>query len=447
MADRQRFAELLSRVVHGPPVDRDVEQAFGAYCDDLMGRAAPGLLLFFLVVVVVWWPSDWFIYGHDPESRHRMALARGIIVAQHLFWLTFGRKALVRRPALWGSFVAISETFMLALLAGLMPGGLDGPWPHYMYIWPLVAVALVRPLGDRARRVLLLAVGALAGFFLGSGTTLDHPHAASTISYMLFCTFFCTLVGHGVWLLLRENFVKQRVIDGFNQRLEQRVAEQTRDLQVLSQRLERLREEERAWMAREMHDALGQELTAARYAIDVVRGRLTAGERRLGLALGDIQQRVSMAHESVRQILQRLRPRVLDELGLPAALEWLARDTIEPAGLRSSVRCEPADARLSAELETAFYRVAQEAVTNAVRHAEASAVALTLTVDGGGCRLMVSDDGVGLAAARARDGAPDGVGCIGIRERVAALGGRARWETPTGGGTRLVVHIPLEVSC
>lgn len=447
MNDRQAIVAQLRRIVHGPPIAEAVERDFDAFCTDLMSRAAPGLLLFFLLVIVAWWPTDLLIYRGLTEGQRTIAVARGVIVGQHLFWLTLGRRALVRRPALWGSFIAISETWMIGALAGQMTGGLDSPWPHYMYIWPLLTVPLARPLWDRSVRVALLAGGGLACFFVSSGTALDHPHALSTISYLVFSAFFCTIVGHGGWLLLRENFVKQRVIDAFNQRLEQRVAEQTRDLQVLSQRLETLREQERQWMAREMHDALGQELTAARYALDVVRTRLTGTDRRLDGALADVQQRVAMAHGSVRRILQRLRPRVLDELGLADALAWLARDAIEPAGLRATVRCAPPGGRLDPAYETALYRVAQEAVSNALRHAEAETIDMALTVDAARCRLAVTDDGIGLDAGRAASGDRRGVGCIGIRERIAALGGTTRWEENPGGGTRLIVELPLEAPC
>lgn len=447
MIDRQATVEQLRHIVHGPPISPALQRAFEAFCDDLMRRAGPWLLAFFLVVIVAWWPTDRFIYSGQPEAQRTIAIARGVIAVQHLFWLTLGRRIFLRNPATWGAFIGLSETWMIGALAGQMTGGLDTPWPHYMYIWPLLTVPLARPLWTRAGLVALVAGGSLTCFFVASGTALDHPHAASTISYMLFSAFFCALVGHGAWLLLRRNFVQQKQIDAFNQRLEQRLIEQTRDLQVLGQRLETLREQERAWMARELHDALGQELTAARYALDVVRTRLTGDARRLDGALADVQQRVAMAHGSVRRILQRLRPRVLDELGLPAALAWLARDVIEPTGLRSSVRCAPPDVRLAPDHETALYRVTQEAVSNALRHAAAAAIEIALTVDDARCRLTVTDDGIGRDAARAGSTDPPGVGCIGIRERIAALGGQTRWDTPPGGGTRLIVDLPLEAPC
>ena len=443
--------DLLRRLVHGSPATPEIQRAFGVWSDDIVGRASPSLLLFFLVVVVVWWPTDALLYGGRPREMWALAGVRTTIIVVHVFWLTVGRRALRARPALWGTLIAIGETWFISWQSGRM-GGLDSPWAYYIYILPLISVALVRPLWDRTLRVVVLSAGCLIAVIAASETPIDHPHLPSTVSYFAFCTFFCILVGHGVWLLLRENFVQQQLIeeqraqlDGFNRQLEQRVAEQTRDLQVLSQRLETLREKERAWMAREMHDALGQELTAARYALDLVRTRLSGDDARLDGALVDVQQRVAMAHGSVRRILQRLRPRVLDELGLPAALGWLARDAIESAGLAATVSAAPDDIRLAPDVEIALYRVAQEAVSNALRHARARAIALELTVTDERIRLAVTDDGVGMHSAAVRTSA--GVGCIGIRERVSALGGRARWEAPVAGGTRLVVELPRETPC
>ncbi len=445
LASQTTIAEKLRHLAHGPPVEPEVQRAFEAYCRDLMAWASPWLLIFFLIVVVAWWPSDWWIFADDPHARRVMAYARGSIVAHHVFWLTVGRRALARDPMFWGSFIAIGEAWLIGALAG-WAGGFDSAWPYFLYIWPLVGVALPRPLWDRCARVGLLSGGSVVAVIVTSGTPLGHPSLTPMVSYMTFCTFFCILVGHGAWLLLRENYVQRRIIDSFNQQLAARVAEQTRDLQALSQRLETLRENERAWMAREMHDAIGQELTAVRYALDLMRMSVPEGAQRLDGAIVDVQARVAQTHASVRRILQRLRPRVLDELGLPAALEWLTGDAIEPAGLAWQVTCTPADARLPPPIETALYRVAQEAVSNTLRHARAERVTLSLVVDDG-CTLEIVDDGIGLEAGRAESGDGVGVGCIGIRERIAALGGTSRWQSPPGGGTRLTVHLPPEALC
>lgn len=438
--DIARYARLF---VHGPPVAPDVERAFAAHCDALMRRFVPWTLGFFVVVAVGWWPTDLIIYADEPEAQRWLARVRGAIAVNHLAWLTLGRGALRRHPVRWGVVIAFGEAWFAGWAAGHV-GGFDSPWPYYIYIWPLVLVGLARPLSTRLPLIMALGLGALGCHVAASGTPLDHPDLAVTASYLVFCCAFATLVGHGMWLLVRENFVQRCLIDaqrarldGFREVLEERVAAQTRDLQVLSRRIETLREQERGWMAGEMHDTLGQELTGARYALDLVRTRLSGDDGRLDAAIADIHGRLGLAQDSVTAILARLRPRVLDELGLAAALAWLASDTAARSGLTIECTARPPDARLPAALETALYRVSQEALSNVLRHAEADRAWIELVVGEGQCTLTVRDDGIGFDAAGG-----SGVGCIGIRERMAALGGRAVWSTPEGGGTALRVDAP-----
>lgn len=442
-----RIARAVAPRVYGPPVAPDVQRAFEVYCDALMGRAAPWLLAFFAAVSALWWPSDPIVFAEQPVARSVMSVARAVIVVSHLFWLTIGLRALRRHPARWGSVIAIGEAWMLGALVGLI-GGLDTPWPYSIFVWPLTSVCLARPLAARAWRVALMGFGAMACWWVTSQTPLDHPDLAPMASFLGFCCLFATLIGHGLWLLLRANFVQRQLIEtqragleGFGRELERRVAAQRADLQGLTQRLHTLREEERAWMARELHDALGQELTGARYALDLARARLSGSDARLDRALVDVHGRLGLAHESVRTILHRLRPRALDELGLAAALSWLADGLAARTGLAVTVVAQRSGVRLPAAYETALYRIATEALDNVVRHAAATRVEVALAVEGGRCVLTVRDDGVGLDA----DAAPTtGAGCIGIRERIGALGGQARWRALATGGTEVWVEAPIE---
>lgn len=443
----KRMVELLRAFLVGRAVEPAVERAFERHCDDLTARASPWLLALFVGFVVVWWPLDAVIFAEQPEQRARMGLMRAFIVVHHASWLTVGRRALRRRPGSWGPVIVFVDTWFAAYLAGCQ-GGFDTPWPYSMYIWPLTSVALARPLAVRALVVFALGAGMLGAYLVGSGSPLDHPALPSTASYLIFSCVFAVLIGHGVWLVLRANFVQRRQIeaqrerlDGFRQALEDRVAAQTRDLQVLTRRLETLREEERRWMARELHDALGQELTGARYALDLVRTRLSGENTRLDGALADIHGRLGLAHESVRLMLQRLRPRVLDELGVAAALAWLCDDFARRVGVSVELAADPPGARVASRLETALYRTAAEALSNVARHAAASRVEVRLGVDAERCVLTVEDDGVGFDPDAATSA---GVGLIGIRERFVALGGRATWGPRAGGGATLRVEAPIE---
>jgi signal transduction histidine kinase len=205
---------------------------------------------------------------------------------------------------------------------------------------------------------------------------------------------------------------------------------------ALARRLLTAQEEERRHVAVELHDELGQVLTA-------VKINLASLERLSGAApspshLTEAIASVDHAMRSVRDLALDLRPSVLDDLGLAAALRWyvdrFARDTSVEAHLTiDGVR------RLEPELETACFRVAQEALTNVARHARARHVWLSLSVGGQGLELTVRDDGIGfdVEAARGRAGAGDSMGLLGMQERVSLLGGDFGVRRPPEGGAEV----------
>jgi two-component system, NarL family, sensor histidine kinase UhpB len=191
-------------------------------------------------------------------------------------------------------------------------------------------------------------------------------------------------------------------------------------------------EDERRRIARELHDEVGQALTAVVLQLD----RAQAGTE------GDVAARMREAREAaratleeVRAIARNLRPEALDDLGLAAALRQLSAEA-ERAGAIVKRRIEP-DLELSPEAEVVVYRVAQEAITNALRHSGAERIELTLERDGaGGAELRVADDGGGL------DGAADGSGLRGMRERALLAGGVLELGTRPGGGALVTLRLP-----
>lgn len=208
---------------------------------------------------------------------------------------------------------------------------------------------------------------------------------------------------------------------------------------------ERVREEERLSVARDVHDELGQNLLALRI-------EMTQLQRRAGPAGGRLRQRVALALEnvdatirSVRGIMNELRPAVLD-LGLWAALEWQVQQFRRRSGLTCTLVL-PAEAQmpaLPAPLALALFRNLQEALVNVRRHAGASAVLVQLALPppGRALTLSISDDGVGLDPVRRTDGA--GFGLIAMEQRMAALGGQLLIDTPPAGrGCRLTLSFDL----
>lgn len=193
----------------------------------------------------------------------------------------------------------------------------------------------------------------------------------------------------------------------------------------------RVQEDERRNLARELHDELGQLLTALIHRLE----RLADDERESSLDLA------RQALSRVRKLSRLLRPPVLDDLGLPAALNWLARQTREHTGLDVAVKTPAALLRLEPDMETLMYRIAQEALTNAIKHAGARRVVLELERVGSELELRIRDDGCGFAP-HSLDGR-DGSGLGGMRDRVALFGGSLAVRSAPGRGTEIVATLTL----
>jgi len=219
-----------------------------------------------------------------------------------------------------------------------------------------------------------------------------------------------------------------------------------RQLQALATRTLHAQEDERQRIARELHDETAQVLATLLIQVSLLEPAAAA----LGGDGAAVHQRLQAiaglaeaALESVRTIAHDLRPSVLDDLGLPAAIRWYAAHRISPAGLAVTVDAE--ELRLPAEMETALYRVAQEALTNVLRHAQAEQATVRLRRSGDQAELVVSDDGRGFSVAEVvSQGARERrLGLLGMQERVHLLGGTLRVASTPGAGTCIVARVPL----
>ena len=215
----------------------------------------------------------------------------------------------------------------------------------------------------------------------------------------------------------------------------------------LARSVYRVQEDERRRIARELHDGIGQNLTALKHQLSLLIAEAGAGAPAL---VEPLQAGVDLCTQTLadtRELSRLLRPQVLDDLGLAAALRWLARVVGGGAGLNVAVDTD-ALPPLDDELQTLFFRIAQEALTNVVRHAGAREAMLTVTQRAGAVVLTVWDDGRGfdvdakLAAASAGESA----GLGGMRDRVSLHGGWLRLESTADGGTRLQAAVPEPTS-
>lgn len=229
-------------------------------------------------------------------------------------------------------------------------------------------------------------------------------------------------------------------------KLEQRVQERTAELgeanealRSMSLRLVEVQEKERRFLARELHDEVGQVLTGLKMVVD----------QSLPLAHPPLQERLNYAVEMINDLVGRirqlsldLRPQMLDDLGLMVALEWHFRRYTQQTGIAVEFQHNPINGRLHASIETALYRIVQEALTNVARYAGVKTVIVRLWVDHERAGVQVKDQGAGFNSA-AKLAARASTGVAGMKERAELLGGEFTLESQPGQGTRLTVELPL----
>lgn len=219
------------------------------------------------------------------------------------------------------------------------------------------------------------------------------------------------------------------------------IERQTReDLERLSARLVDVQEQERRTLARELHDEVGQALTAVK--MDIGRALRADVDTRIRAALEEARDITENTLRGVRDMSQLLHPSVLDDFGLPATLTTYLRNFSHRAGIRAQL-AETMEQRLAPEIELCVYRIVQEALNNVAQHSGATACTVSLNAGGGMLRLVVEDNGRGIGPVAARVNSGRGLGLIGMRERAQALGGTFNIRERDGGGTIVSVVLPL----
>lgn len=203
----------------------------------------------------------------------------------------------------------------------------------------------------------------------------------------------------------------------------------------------RVQEDERRRLARELHDGIGQNLTALKHRLALVGSSLGPDDDALRSRLEAAIALCSVTLEDTRNLSRMLRPPILDDLGLEQALRWLARSMAEAGGPQTAVEIESLPA-LDGDQQTLLFRVAQEALNNVVKHARARNATVRLRSHGGQLQLQVEDDGCGCDADSAARSGGSGLG--GMRERLRLYGGRFQLQSTPGDGTRVLVSLPLD---
>jgi signal transduction histidine kinase len=213
-----------------------------------------------------------------------------------------------------------------------------------------------------------------------------------------------------------------------------------RALQAFGAGAVRAAEEERQRIARELHDDTAQRLAGLMLMLKVAAR--TADPKEREERIEEIREEIGAAADAVRRIARGLRPPILDEVGLPAALESLVRSLRHAHGLDIDLAMERPVGRMGADSELATYRIVQEALSNAIRHSGASRVAVSLEAKDHVLRAEVRDDGRGFATDRPFSDEGQGLGLVGMRERARHVGATLEIDSAPGEGTRVRVTLP-----
>jgi signal transduction histidine kinase len=211
-------------------------------------------------------------------------------------------------------------------------------------------------------------------------------------------------------------------------------------LRNLSNHLQSIREEEKTRIAREVHDELGQSLTALKMDLVCLKDELPDPQPELQERVQSMSGLIDSTITSVQRISSELRPQILDVMGLCEAIAWQAKEYQKRTQLHFDLNCEHIP--LNKELTTDLFRIFQEALTNIVRHAQANQVGVSFHQQDGSLTMQIEDDGRGIPPEKIED--CQSLGLIGIRERVLFLGGDVEFLGEPGKGTKVVVKIPLE---
>jgi len=236
-----------------------------------------------------------------------------------------------------------------------------------------------------------------------------------------------------------------RELTSENERLFREMIGAERRFRSLSRSVWRVQEDERRRLARELHDGIGQTLTALKNQLEGTRrldGRSReATDERIGEAL----EMAAQALHDTRELSRLLRPAVLDDLGLKPALSWLARTVGERFTIEVDLQLRGLDERFDSEVETMAFRVVQEALTNVAKHSGAARATVEVERSPARLRIRVTDPGRGFDPRETMEtlSGDAGVGLRGMRDRAELFGGSARIDSSVGNGTRIEVLVPL----
>jgi signal transduction histidine kinase len=392
------------------------EAALDEHLRQVAYRNGRGATLFITLFALALWPTDWLIFPALGVLHVIVWLRATVVATLFIVWALLRTPVGPRHPILL--FGTGGTLIMFAVGAGFGKlGSASQPWIFLSF--PALFFSVLAPVQLRERVILVgsLTTALMAGFLLPYRDYWHDPMARLAISYVSSLSLLAVAVGHLSFRILRQSFYQS----------------------LFTEHLERAREDERARISRELHDELGQELTAMHLALSLTQQRFQREPQSIAANLTELNALLVRTQSTTRNLVSELRPRMLDELGLAPALEWLMRQTEERAGVACTLCASDDLSALPTRIASVAFRIVQEALTNVARHAKAKTATISLSIQTDALELAVQDDGVGIPRGQRRRG----FGLIGIRERINMLGGTLNIESRSGGGTTLKARLPI----
>jgi two-component system sensor histidine kinase UhpB len=223
---------------------------------------------------------------------------------------------------------------------------------------------------------------------------------------------------------------------------EEKLSRTSMIMRNLASHLQTIREEERTMIAREIHDELGQVLTVLKIQVTLLSNKLRDDQQDIKTKINDLSKVIDDTVETVQRISSKLRPGILDELGLFPAIEWQSQEFQKVTGIIFSLSLPSHEIQLDKEKSTALFRIFQEAITNIIRHASATTIQISLYSGSDLLIMEIKDNGTGITLAQIRN--PKSLGIIGMKERALAVGGEVYIDGIPNKGTIVKVEIPFK---
>lgn len=426
-----------------PRVTPEQERAFGDYAAALtrqLGLLATAIISFF---TVAWWPLDAVVMPDAATAAGFGALRARALVVEVVTLVVL--LAVSPRPGV-ATTVAVVSYAALQGVFGYSLGALREPdlaWLADAYLGVVPSAFIPMRLAWRLPATTLIAGALAAGFFAAFPGNLSIPGASGQISFLVFAVLFTVAIGEFSTRVMRRSYFEAIELAELSKSLSEIVEERTSELRGLARHLDVVQERERTRLARDLHDELGQHITAMRYTIARMEQRGDQNPAMLVPMVSDLSVLVEGTGDAVREMIGSMRPRVMHDLGLVAAAEWLAGQFQSEDGLKCLLEI-PDEARervkwLDDDVAMVLFRVLQEATTNVRKHAKATRLEISLFAEAEALGVRVRDNGCGFDSTQRAVG----FGLLGLRERLADAGGKLTVDSANGRGTEISATVPV----